>query len=84
MVDRDGCELCTRRVHTDCVEELEQYGEICERKMGDKHYASLIVQGTRQHSSSGCESCCDAISDLLMRVRRSLAEQRGPESAGGG
>jgi hypothetical protein len=83
MVDRDGCELCTRRVHADCVDELERLGDVCERRMGDRHYASLIVNGVRQHSSDGCDSCCDAISDLLMRVRKAKAEQRGPEHSGG-
>jgi hypothetical protein len=77
------CNDCTRRVHADCVEALEQHGEVCERLMGGKYYASLIVQGTRQHSSGGCDSCCDAISDLLMRVRKAKAEQRGPEHSGG-
>lgn len=78
------CEGCTRRVHADCVDELETQfkGEVVERKVGEQYFASLLIQGRRAHSSAACDSCCDAISDLLMRVRRATAE-RGAEFVGG-
>jgi hypothetical protein len=76
------CYGCTRRVHTDCVDELERHGEVCERKMDGRYFAKLIVRGKELESSAGCDSCCDAISDLLMRVRKAQAE-RGPEFVGG-
>jgi len=84
MVDRDGCEQCTKTVHTDCVAQLtrEEGVTVCERRINGLQYASLIVNGKRTHSSGGFEDCCDAISDLLMRVRRSQAE-RGPDFVGG-
>ncbi len=79
------CNDCTRRVHADCVEELERRegATVCERRIDGRYFAMLVVQGEEKESSAGCETCCDAISDLLMRVRTSLAEQRGPEHTGG-